>query len=722
MDIDEILEEAKQNQKQTKLIITKCMEIKQFKESRKQLLKKRKHEDDMAEEKKRKDEDELNELRTALSKRRNVAGPSVVSMNVDTIIITDLVNNQNERQFFLKNNLVYVPKKTHTFYANKEILFDETNRKLQKDPILSKDNNNVYTTTQNFNGVTHLIDFKAENVKLNDYIVNGVFSMATKKFNDEYEKIINNNEIFDLCCYCGGSKHTEWCTNNDPIPKRVRESETCLEKITITDIITQYENETVEFRVKLNKLILFSRGRNSYLYQVDGRIRFEDIGSMECEIPGCYKFNTHNKLGYRKFINRNVWFNDYKITGIDFKKNKKTYDNAVNLTKCTVRCHYFEDRQYCSYCGCLTTNGCIDRCENTLVVLKSVKALDGSNVEIKDGIVHLNQSSFIFECEQDLSFDKLIYSDNTITSEEEKNSFNFNEIEGFMNFQENVIMDGKRVYGVCVGNTESHQKIVQDIDAKFERDRIYKRFMNGENSDDCLQSLFENIINMNLKKYNTNWIDMYYSSNNMDVEKANKIKLGFLKYLINARKNWNVVHENVDVTIKYDNLWICTIESITFYSFHADHVIDWLDNLNHERCQLVKKTESLKNVECCLSQLKYSYEKRDELLCIFRKDSELSIKKIHEDVCTAIIWKYNSDINFINTTFIKMYDIKTWYENGTVPKCPEQICRGKKLYLSYGKKKKDDKKRQYICYRKDNIECGISKSGTVKKKPIWETI
>ena len=66
-------------------------------------------------------------------------------------------------------------------------------------------------------------------------------------------------------------------------------------KVIITNIF--HNTNTVKFRLKFNKLILFTRRQNSYLYQADGDFRVRDIELMACDVDGCYKLDTRNVGG-----------------------------------------------------------------------------------------------------------------------------------------------------------------------------------------------------------------------------------------------------------------------------------------------------------------------------------------------------------------------------------------------------------------------------------------
>ena len=133
-------------------------------------------------------------------------------------------------------------------------------------------------------------------------------------------------------------------------------------KVIITNIF--HNTNTVKFRLKFNKLILFTRRQNSYLYQADGDFRVRDIELMACDVDGCYKLDTRNVGGFHRFLNTNIFFNDYKINGIQFAKKEPTYTSALGAITKDVS-NLMDDgdgKRYCSYCGCLTWKECIKWC------------------------------------------------------------------------------------------------------------------------------------------------------------------------------------------------------------------------------------------------------------------------------------------------------------------------------------------------------------------------
>ena len=464
------------------------------------------------------------------------------------------------------------------------------------------------------------------------------------------------------------------------------------------------------------------RQAKRFLYYVDGDLRFDHVESKPYLEKGYCQIDASGRQGFQEFINSNVWFNDYRVYGISFKKELVSYQNAVKFVEDTVTDLDNYDNHYSSVHGTSVRNHVHDDVNDEKVILKSIKNSTKQSkydINLCNGIIYLSQAEYTFECDQELTFDSLVYRLNGHLCYFKKkdpkrpqnplqplprNTFNFYGMNAFMNFQQHVVMDGKRVYGIYAGSLKNDERlrkigISKRIQLKRYRDATFKKLMEGH---DCFDMLYEQIIDTGIKKFNMNWMDVDHWCKRLDQEKVFTLKMGFLKHWINHwMKHWDkhnqqkskhvectLKHKNETITIKVnkDNSIECKCGNILFYSWKANDVVHWIDQVDRKRFHLTKNSVITKEIETLFKQKKYSYEIRNKLWCIFRNESEFIFRK-HTNgnqVWFGMFRKFNCEphINMKTCTTLRHHDIDNWFKTGNVPKCNNHLCRREKLYMS----------------------------------------
>lgn len=532
-------------------------------------------------------------------------------------------------------------------------------------------------------------------------------------------------------------------------------------KVLIT-AITHKSGFDVKYRLKYNEIILFSSGRKDFLYHVDGDLRFDGVESKSYLVEGYCRVDASGRQGFQKFTNSNVWFNDYRVYGVNFKKELVSYQNALKFVGDTVTDLDNYDKHYSSVDGTSVRIHAHDDVNDEKVILKSItNSTKQSKYDITshNGIIYLSQAEYTFDCDQELTFDFLVYQMNGYLCHFKKrdpkrpheplqplprNTFNFYGMNKFMNFQQHVVMNGKRVYGIYAGSLNNNDrlrkiKISNRIQLKRYRDATFKGLIEGR---DCFDMLYEQIIDTGIKKFNMNWMDVDHWCKRLDQEKVFTLKMGFLKHWINHWMNhWvkhnqqksnhvecTLKHKNTIITVKVnkDNSIECKCDNMLFYSWKVNDVVHWIDQVDRKRFQLSKKSDITEEIENVFKQRKYSYEIRNNIWCIFRNDSEFIFRKDTNEnqVWFGMFRKFNCEphINMKTCTTLRHHDIDNWFKTGNVPKCNNHLCRREKLYMSWVYLK-DEKRHGYKCFdRKSNpfhVQC---KCKNKNQKPYYETI
>ena len=226
----------------------------------------------------------------------------------------------------------------------------------------------------------------------------------------------------------------------------------------------------------------------------------------------------------------------------------------------------------------------------------------------------------------------------------------------------------------------------------------------------------------------------------MNDQDKNKLKMCFLRHFLRHRKenpkegqhtgerkiNIHICHKDVNVHIRKDtkkSMYTCTYGDNTFYSWDITDVVDFISTIDHERVHVKTNEECFSQYENMLKNFKWSYELRNNSLCVFRKESEFIIQSYNNEnkIWSGIIRKYNFKGNFKKPTGISGNCLRLWYQIGRVPKCTNSVCRLHKLYTTCQFNKQTN---SYVhkCFEKNNISCGGNSHGTVIDHPVYRPI
>ena len=194
------------------------------------------------------------------------------------------------------------------------------------------------------------------------------------------------------------------------------------------------------------------------------------------------------------------------------------------------------------------------------------------------------------------------------------------------------------------------------------------------------------------------------------------------KYTKERKINIHICHKDVNVHIRKDikkSMYTCTfLGNNTFYSWNITDVVDFISTIDHERVHVKTNEKCFSKYENTLKKNKWSYELRNNSLCVFRKESEFIIQSYNNGIWSGIIRKYNFSGNFKKPTGISVHDLRLWYKNGKVPKCTNVVCRQHKLYTTCQFNKQTN---SYVhkCFEKNNISCGGTSHGNVIYRPVY---